>query len=118
MTYFGAQSLQPFGISARVFRCLRLIPSLPPATQDSLRGEADFPFHDGTFTRKISATFLGAQYIMSDLTIHASPEFLNRLDWQLRRLLLLIEVVEGNAVSLGELHEALHTLLEEAQSKK
>ncbi len=55
---------------------------------------------------------------MLKTTIHASPEFLNRLDWQLRRLLLLIEVVEGNAVSLGELHEALHTLLEEAQSKK
>jgi hypothetical protein len=55
---------------------------------------------------------------MSDTTIHASPEFLNRLDWQLRRLLLLIEVVDGNAVSLGELHEALHTLLEEAQSRR
>lgn len=55
---------------------------------------------------------------MSDVTIHASPEFLNRLDWQLQRLLLLIEVVEGNAVSLGELHETLHTLLEEAQGKK
>ncbi len=56
--------------------------------------------------------------IMSDTTIHASPEFLNRLDWQLRRLLLLREVVDGNAVSLGELHEALHTLLEEAQSRR
>ncbi len=55
---------------------------------------------------------------MSDLTIHASPEFLNRLDWQLRRLLLLIEVVEGNAVSLRDLHGALNTLTEEAQSEK
>ena len=73
------------------------------------------PFHGGTFTRKIDAAYLGA---LSNCNIHASPEFLNRLDWQLRRLLLLIEVVEGNAVSLGELHEALHNLLEEAQSKK
>ncbi len=55
---------------------------------------------------------------MSDLNIHASPEFLNRLDWQLRRLLLLIEVVEGNAVSLRDLYGALNTLLEEAQIKK
>lgn len=55
---------------------------------------------------------------MSNCSIHASPEFLNTLDWQLRRLLLLIEVVEGNAVSLRDLHGALNTLLKEAQSKK
>jgi hypothetical protein len=55
---------------------------------------------------------------MSNSTIHASPEFLNTLDWQLRRLLLLIEVVEGNAVSLRDLYGTLGTLLMEAQVKK
>ncbi len=55
---------------------------------------------------------------MSNSTIHASPEFLNRLDWQLRRLLLLIEVVEGNAISLRDLYGTLNILLKEAQSKK
>ncbi len=55
---------------------------------------------------------------MSDLNIHASPEFLNTLDWQLRRLLLLIEAVEGNAVSLKDLHGALSTLLQEARSRQ
>ena len=55
---------------------------------------------------------------MSNFNIHASPEFLNRLDWQLRRLLLLIEVIEGNAVSLRDFHGALNTLLKEAQIEK
>jgi hypothetical protein len=35
--------------------------SLPPATQDSLQGEAGFPFPDETFTHKTSAPSPGAR---------------------------------------------------------
>lgn len=98
-----------------MFRCLRFVPVVTFRHARLATWWGWCPFHGGTFTRKIDAAYLGA---LPKTTIHASPEFLNRLDWQLRRLLLLIEVVEGNAVSLGELHEALHSLLEEAQSKK
>jgi hypothetical protein len=38
-----------------------LIPLLPPDTQDSLCGEAGYPFHNRTFTCQIRATYLGAQ---------------------------------------------------------
>ena len=55
---------------------------------------------------------------MSDLNIHASPEFLNELDWQLRRLSLFIEALEGLAASQRDLHKVLSTLLEEAQANK
>ena len=41
------------------------MPLLPPATQDLLHGEADFLSHDGTFTRKTSATYIGAQLKMA-----------------------------------------------------
>jgi hypothetical protein len=44
---------------------------------------------------------------MSDLNIHASPEFLNQLDWQLERLSILIEQQEGLAISLRNLEEVL-----------
>ena len=52
---------------------------------------------------------------MSDFTIHASPEFLNELDWQLRRLSLLIKSMEGFVISLRDLHEVLSHLQREAQ---
>ncbi|MBA3813151.1 MAG: hypothetical protein H0X26_01455 [Alphaproteobacteria bacterium] len=55
---------------------------------------------------------------MSDLNIHASPEFLNELDWQLRRLALLIEVLEGLSVSMGDLHAVLSVLLTEARTNE
>ena len=57
MSIFEAQLRSSLQISARVFRCLRLMPLLPPATQDSLHGEAGYPFHGRTFTRKINAAF-------------------------------------------------------------
>ena len=52
---------------------------------------------------------------MANLSIHASPEFLNELDWQLRRLSLLIESLEGLAVSVRDLHDVLGMLLREAR---
>ena len=52
---------------------------------------------------------------MANLYIHASPEFLNQLDWQLRRLSLLIESLEGLAISLRDLDEVLSLLLREAR---
>ena len=55
---------------------------------------------------------------MSDFTIHASPEFLNELDWQLRRLSLLIEEQQGLAISLRDLHCVLSRLLHEARASK
>ena len=48
---------------------------------------------------------------MAHQTIHASPDFLNELDWQLRRLSLLIDLHEGIALSLGNLHASLSLLL-------
>lgn len=54
---------------------------------------------------------------MANLNIHASPEFLNQLDWQLRRLALFIQMLEGLAVSMGDLHEVLGTLAREAEMK-
>ena len=96
-----------------MFRCLRFVPVVTFRHARLATWWGWCPFHGGTFTRKIDAAYLGA---LSNSTIHASPEFLNTLDWQLRRLLLLIEVVEGNAVSLRDLYGALSTLLKEAQS--
>lgn len=55
---------------------------------------------------------------MADLNIHASPEFLNQLDWQLRRLSLFIEMLEGLAVSMGDLYEVLDTLAREAEMRR
>ncbi|MBA3814033.1 MAG: hypothetical protein H0X26_06040 [Alphaproteobacteria bacterium] len=55
---------------------------------------------------------------MANLYIHASPEFLNQLDWQLRRLLILIEMMEGLAVSMRDFHEALGNLLSEAYIRR
>lgn len=47
---------------------------------------------------------------MANHNIHASPQFLNELDWQRRRLILLIESLEGLTVSLRDLHEVLSYL--------
>ena len=52
---------------------------------------------------------------MANLNIHASPDFLNELDWQLRRLSLLIASLEGLTVSLRDLDEVLSLLLREAR---
>lgn len=54
---------------------------------------------------------------MANLTIHASPEFLNEFDWQLRRLSILIEVLEGLVVSSRELHRVLSMLAREAKMR-
>ena len=50
---------------------------------------------------------------MADLNLHASSEFLNRLDWQLRRLSLYREILEDLTVSLRDLHEVLEALAHE-----
>ncbi|MBA3813184.1 MAG: hypothetical protein H0X26_01625 [Alphaproteobacteria bacterium] len=55
---------------------------------------------------------------MANLNIHASPEFLNELDWQLRRLSLLIESLEGLTVSMRDLHGVLSLLLREAYMRR
>lgn len=52
---------------------------------------------------------------MAYVTINASPDFLNQLDWQLRRLMIFIVSLEGLVVSLRDLHEVLETLAGEAQ---
>ncbi|MBA3813556.1 MAG: hypothetical protein H0X26_03560 [Alphaproteobacteria bacterium] len=55
---------------------------------------------------------------MANLNIHASPEFLNELDWHLRRLSLLIESLEGLAFSLRDLQEVLSLLAREAYMRR
>ncbi|MBP9692207.1 MAG: hypothetical protein KBD90_02625, partial [Alphaproteobacteria bacterium] len=72
-------------------------------------------FHDGTFTRKIDAAYLGA---LSNLNINASSDFLNDFEWQLQRLALFIEMVEGFSVSLRDFQEALNIILKEAKARK
>jgi hypothetical protein len=52
---------------------------------------------------------------MSNLNINASPEFLNDFQWQLQRLNLLIEMLEGLAVSMRDFEKALNILLKEAK---
>lgn len=63
---------------------------------------------------------------MANLSIHASPEFLNELDWQPlvpdlirdQRLSLLIETLEGLTVSTRDLHSVLSILLREARMSR
>lgn len=55
---------------------------------------------------------------MANHNIHASPDFLNELDWQLRRLSLLIEVLEGLADSMGDFHTVLSIMLREARIQR
>ena len=63
---------------------------------------------------------------MANLNIHASPEFLNQLNWQplvpdlIRdpRLSILIEMLEGLAISTRDLHWVLSTLSREAQMNR
>lgn len=62
------------------------MPLLPPATQDLLHGEAGFPFHDGTFTRKTSATYLGAQLIMVKTNLAQHEQHLKSLETSLREI--------------------------------
>lgn len=56
--------------------------------------------------------------IMSNLNINASSDFLNDFEWQLQRLALFIEMVEGFALSLRDLSEALNIILKEAKATK
>ncbi|MBP9692847.1 MAG: hypothetical protein KBD90_05940 [Alphaproteobacteria bacterium] len=55
---------------------------------------------------------------MSDLNLHASFEILNEFEWQLRRLIIMIETMEGLAISGRDLHRALSRLLEEVKRRK
>ena len=61
------------------------------------------------------ATLNTQEDYMANLNIHASPEFLNELDWQLRRLSLLIESLEHLAISTRDLQTVLSVLLREAR---
>ncbi|MBP9692685.1 MAG: hypothetical protein KBD90_05080 [Alphaproteobacteria bacterium] len=55
---------------------------------------------------------------MCDLNLHASSEILNEFEWQLSRLIIMIEMMEGLATSGRDLHKALSRLLEEVQRKR
>lgn len=55
---------------------------------------------------------------MAYVNIHASPEFLNQLDWQLQRLSIFIEMLEGLSISARDLHWVLSTLAREAQMRR
>ena len=59
-TSFEALSVHPFGFRLECFAVYASSVSLPRQTQDSLYGGTGFPFHNGTFTRKIRATYPGA----------------------------------------------------------
>lgn len=52
---------------------------------------------------------------MANHNIYASSEFLNELDWQLRRLSLLMESMEHLTISMRDLHAVLSKLLREAR---
>ena len=55
---------------------------------------------------------------MADLNINASSEILNDFEWQLQRLVLFIEMVEGFSLSLRDFQEALNIILKEAKARK
>ncbi len=55
---------------------------------------------------------------MSNLNINASSDFLNDFEWQLQRLVLFIEMVEGFSLSLRDFQEALNIILKEAKARK
>jgi hypothetical protein len=55
---------------------------------------------------------------MSDHNLHASFEILNEFEWQLCRLMIMIETMEGLAISGRDLHRALSRLLEEVKRRK
>ena len=54
---------------------------------------------------------------MAKPSINTSSQFLNEFEWQLQRLSLLMEVLEGLAKSTRDLHQALNGILKEAQTK-
>jgi len=55
---------------------------------------------------------------MADHNLHASYEILNEFEWQLCRLIIMIETMEGLATSGRDLHKALSILLEEVRRRK
>jgi hypothetical protein len=52
---------------------------------------------------------------MADLSINASSEILNDFEWQLSRLVIMIETMEEFTKSGRDLHRALKRLLEEVK---
>jgi len=52
---------------------------------------------------------------MSKPNITASSDFLNDFKWQLARLIIMIETMEGVTKSARDLHQALNLLLKEAR---
>ncbi len=55
---------------------------------------------------------------MAKPSIYTSLEFLNEFEWQLQRLSLLIEVLEGLALSARDLHDGLSILQREVHIKR
>jgi hypothetical protein len=55
---------------------------------------------------------------MSDLNINASSEILNDFEWQLCRLVIMIETMEEFTKSVRDLHSTLKRLLEEVKRRK
>ena len=55
---------------------------------------------------------------MSDHNLHASLEILNEFEWQLCRLMIMIETMEGLATSGRDPHKAFSRLLEEVRRRK
>lgn len=55
---------------------------------------------------------------MADLNINASSEILNDFEWQLCRLVIMIETMEGLTKSGRDLHKALSLFLEEVKKRK
>ena len=50
---------------------------------------------------------------MATHNLHASSDFLNQLDWQLRRLSLYREILEDLTVSLRDLQDVLEIMAQE-----
>jgi hypothetical protein len=55
---------------------------------------------------------------MADHNLNASSEILNDFEWQLCRLAIMIETMEGFTKSVRDLHSVLIRLLEEVKRRK
>jgi len=55
---------------------------------------------------------------MSKPTLTASTDFLNDFSWQLARLMIMIETIEGLAKSARDLHAAFTLLAKEAEMRR
>jgi len=55
---------------------------------------------------------------MAKPTLTASTEFFNDFGWQLARLMIMIETIEGLAKSARDLHAAFTRLAKEAEMRR